>query len=76
MNKSRRKKIEAIKNLLSTIQTDLEVIKDEEQEAYDNLPESMQDGEKGEKMYEAIDNLETVCSSLEEIQENLNEAML
>ena len=75
MNKSRRKKIEAIKNLLSTIQTDLEEIRDEEQEAYDNLPESMQDGEKGEKMYEAIDNLETACSSLEEIQENLDEAM-
>ena len=76
MNKSRRKQIEAIKNLLSTIQTDLEAIKDEEQEAYDNLPESLLYSDKGEKMSEAIDNLETACSSLEEIQENLDEAGL
>ena len=76
MNKARRKQIEAIKNLLTTIQTDLEAIKDDEQEAYDNLPESLQDGEKGEKMTEAIDNLETACSALEEIHGNLDEAGL
>lgn len=75
MNKDRRKRIQDIKDQLIDLQTDIEEIKDEEQEAYDNLPESLQDGEKGEKMYDAIDNLDSAYSSLEDVIGYLDEAI-
>ena len=55
----------------------LQEVRDEEEDAYDNLPESMQDGERGDLMSEAIDNLDdAICSlddaitSMEEVTEN------
>ena len=75
MNKDRRKRIQELKDKLLDILTEIEGIKDEEQEAYDNLPESLQDGEKGDKMSEAVDNLDSAYSSLEEVGEYLDEAM-
>ena len=46
---------------------------EEEQEAFDNMPESLQSGDKGQKMEEAlfalqesIDSIESTISSLEE----------
>ena len=43
----------------------LSEIRDEEQEAYDNLPESLQDSERGENMQDCIDSLESFMSDLE-----------
>lgn len=39
---------------------------DEEQEAYDNLPESFQNGERGEQMSGNIESLEEVTGYLED----------
>lgn len=75
MNKDRRERLQELKDKLLDIQTGLEEIKDEEQEAYDNLPESLQEGDKGQKMSDAIDNLDSAYSSTEEIAEYLDEAM-
>jgi predicted RNase H-like HicB family nuclease len=46
----------------------VETIRDDEQEAYDNLPESMQGGDRGDAMQEAIQNLEEAISSIEEAE--------
>jgi len=43
-----------------------EVILDE-QDAYNNMPEGIQDSEKGEKMEEGIDNLNEARDILEEM---------
>ena len=75
MNKERRKRIESIKEKLSDLQSDIDELKDEEQEAYDNLPESFQHGERGESISQAIDNLYYACSSIEEAIDYLNEAI-
>lgn len=48
-------------------------IRDEEQDRYDNLPESVQDGERGERMYEIIDALDNVVTALEEANDYINE---
>lgn len=48
-------------------------IRDEEQDRYDNLPESVQDGERGERMYEIIDALDNVTTALEEANDYINE---
>lgn len=74
MNAERRKRINAIKNQIEPlvsqlgvdIREELEAIRDEEQEAYDNLPEQFQEGEKGEAMQEAIERLEEVIGMLED----------
>lgn len=49
-------------------------IKDEEQDAYDNMPESLQESERGCRMSEAIDNIDEAISSIEEAQQHIEEA--
>jgi hypothetical protein len=44
----------------------IEGIRDEEQEAYDNLPESMQGGDRGDVMQNAIQYLEEAINGVEE----------
>lgn len=60
MNAERRKKIEEALSLVTEC-------KDAEQEAYDNMPESFQEGERGETMQEHISNLEDAENALQEI---------
>lgn len=44
---------------------DLEELRDELQEWYDNLPENFQDGDKGQEIQEAIDALNDAIDNLE-----------
>jgi hypothetical protein len=67
MNKERRKELEAIDALIATAKERLEMVRDAEQEALDNLPESLQQGERGQAMEEAIGNLESTISNLEDV---------
>ncbi len=69
MNADRRKRLSAIAQKLVDIQTDLEAIRDEEQDAFDNLPESIQGGEKGQTMEECISTMDDAVSSLSDAQE-------
>ena len=63
MNKTRRKAIQdAVKRIESLVQN----ILDEEQEAYDNMPESLQESENGLISVDAQDNLEAAIDALEE----------
>lgn len=74
MNKARRKKLEKVCKLIEQAKDMLEEVSDDEREAYNNLPESFLYSEMGEtmessieQMDEAYENLESACSSLEEI---------
>lgn len=58
MNADRRKRI-------AKAQAILETVRDEEQEALDNLPESLQGGERGEAMQNALDALEEILGLCE-----------
>lgn len=64
MNKARRKKITKIHQKLEELLSELEEVHDEEQEAYDNMPESLQESERGNEMYEAIENLDSAFNSV------------
>lgn len=44
----------------------IETIRDDEQEAYDNLPESMQGGDRGDVMQDAIQYLDEAINGVEE----------
>lgn len=58
MNKARRKELTEIINLIEEARERLEAVKDEEQEAFDNLPESFQYSERGETMEEYINAMD------------------
>lgn len=49
MNKIRRKQLQEASELIAKAQGIIESVKDDEQEAHDNLPESIQYGEKGHR---------------------------
>ena len=66
MNKQRRNRIAEALELISQARGILEEVKDEEQESYENLPESLQYGERGEQMQENVDSLEEFIGYLEE----------
>lgn len=72
MNKIRRKtlaqivaKLEELESLRQEIQEMLEEVKDEEEVALDNMPESLQEGERGQQMQEYIDTMDGVVIDLE-----------
>ena len=75
MNKARRKKIADLRTALESLKENLDLIRDEEQEAFDAMPESIQGSEKGTDMEEGLealndsfDELESVIDRLESFQ--------
>ena len=85
MNAKRRKalgsiitKLEALESLRQEIQEQLEEIMDEEQDALNNMPESLQEGERGQQMQEYIDTMDGVndeldCMNIDELTDQLRE---
>tara|TARA_B100000161_G_C33459165_1_gene372688 strand:+ start:131 stop:364 length:234 start_codon:yes stop_codon:yes gene_type:complete len=74
MNQERRTKIDKALALMADAKAIIEEVLDEEQEAYDNMPEGLQTSERGEAMQEAITNLEDANSSVDEIEDYLEDA--
>lgn len=78
MNNERRKQIAAIVELLEQIELqtdDVRTLATEEREAFDSLPESLQQSERGERSSEAADALEEAADALEEIASSLEDAI-
>lgn len=73
MNKERRQRIGKIIEKLEDIAAELVVLADEERDAFDNLPESLQYGERGEAMEAAADELEDVSGEVSELASRLEE---
>ena len=74
MNNTRRKAIQQIIVHLTDLHADIEALRDEEQEAYDNLPESLQESERGEAMSTAVYNLDDAMDDLDLAIDALEEA--
>lgn len=72
MNNTRRKAIAKIAERLEELKTDFELLRDEEQEAFDNLPEGIQESERGEHMENIIYNMEEVLENLESAFDTMN----
>ena len=73
MNKLRRKELNSIIEILEEANSRLEMVKDEEQEAFDNLPEGIQYSERGEQMEEYVDDMDTAYDSIQEAIDTLTE---
>lgn len=74
MNATRRKQIQAALDLISEARGILEDVKSEEQDAYDALPDSFRESERGEKMENAMSILEDAVCDLENRESTLEEA--
>jgi hypothetical protein len=75
MNAERRKQIEAVLDELERKTFAIEDLENEEQEYYDAMPDSIRDGEKGDKAQEAIDALVAAKDAVNEAIDYLREAM-
>ena len=75
MNKIRRKALQDIIDRMEALMDDLETIRDEEQEAFDNLPEGIQTSERGEAMENAIYNMDATLDEIMTCKDYIEEAM-
>ena len=75
MNRLRRAAIRRVMEKLDELKAEIEGIQDEEQDAYDNLPESFMFGERGEAMESAIDSLDEAAEGVDAALEALEAAM-
>lgn len=74
MNAQRRKRIANVEALLSQARDLLEEIASEEREAFENLPDSLQDSERGFRMQDVLDALEQGMGDIESVESLLEEA--
>ena len=73
MNKDRRKSIEQIVDKINEIKADLTCVRNDEEEAYDNLPAGIQSSERGDSMQEAIEAMDDADGALQEAVDFLEE---
>lgn len=74
MNKARRKAIEDLRSRLLSLQTEIEILRDEEDEAFDALSEGLQSSPRGEAMQTAVGDLEEAGELIEQVRDALERA--
>lgn len=74
MNKDRRDRIAKIKEALEDLRGQIEDLQLEEQEAFDNMPESLQQSERGQASEAAADALQSAYDAADEAITNLETA--
>ena len=74
MNNKNRKTIEEWLKQIETIKSGVSNMAHEEQDKYDNLPEGLQDSEKGDSLQGVVDYLSDAEDCLEDAIENLKSA--
>lgn len=74
MNKQTRTKLSALQERIEEIRSELETLRDEEQEKYDNMPPSLQDGDKGMALSQAIENIDLAMSDCESAKDSIEAA--
>ena len=75
MNKQRRRAILSVIDQLGNISQEVNDIQCEEQEYYDNMPESLQSSEAGERAEEVSVILEEAVDYIEMVIEQLRECI-
>lgn len=74
MNDQRRKAIEAVLADLADLRSRVEAIHQEEQEAFDSMPEGLQQTPNGQASEAAASSLDDALSAFDEIEGSLDEA--
>lgn len=74
MNKQRRNRLGKAFNLIIEAEEILEEVKQEEDEARENLPDNFRDGDRGQQMQDAIDMIDEAigyCQDAESVIEQI-----
>lgn len=74
MNAARRKTISEAVALIDQAHDLIEEIANQERESFDNLPEGLQESERGERMDEIATALEEAYMTLTDVVDQLNDA--
>lgn len=74
MNQDRRKQIDEAAGMLQDALALIEQIRDEEQEAFDNMPESLQQSDRGIASEEAANDLSEAVDNITETIDTLENA--
>jgi uncharacterized membrane protein len=75
MNNLRRKEINALISDLEELQARLEIVRDEETEYRDNMPENLQGSEKFEQADQYCTELDEACDNISSTIDNLNNVL-
>jgi len=75
MNNTRRKQLQAIYTKLEELKEELATVTADEEEARDNIPESLWNSERYEKAEEACNNLTEAVDYLDNVLEYIETAM-
>jgi hypothetical protein len=76
VNKDRRHRIQLQIDRILTAKQELEEIRDEEDEAQENMPESLHGTEKHDAMLEAVELLDNVVTALDDAITELEQAQI
>lgn len=74
MNNNRRKEIKKIIKQIKIIQSQIEDVRDDEQDYYDDIPENLQESKYHDISESAIENLDLAVETIEELINNLSES--
>lgn len=74
MNKEKRQRLLYAQSLLSKASDIVADVRDDEQDDFDNLPESIQDAARGQQMSDAVDAMEDAIESIEEASSCIDKA--
>lgn len=74
MNKARRAQLDAIYAKIEELISEVETVTSDEQEYFDAMPESFQSGDKGDAAQNAISELESVSSYLDDAKAAIENA--
>ncbi len=76
MNKKRRDLLQSAIPFLTQAANIIERAAEQESDCLDNMPESLQDSERYEKMERAVDNLEAALEHIDNAKECVSEAVV
>ena len=75
MNAKQRKELQGYADSLDEIKCAIEEMQETEQDKLDNMPESLQESERGEAMQFAIDQLDEASTYLQDSIDAINEIL-
>tara|TARA_A100001515_G_scaffold137992_1_gene131150 strand:+ start:857 stop:1087 length:231 start_codon:yes stop_codon:yes gene_type:complete len=74
MNKERREKLQEAMVLVGDAKAIIEEVHEQEEEAFESLPENLQSSVNGDVMQEAVNALDDAIAACEEIDDKLMDA--
>lgn len=74
MNNTRRKNLRGLIEKTEGLKLEIEELRTEEEEYYNNMPSSVQDGEKGDRAQTVIEYLDEAMTAAGDVIENLTSA--